>query len=395
MKILFYATHYSQPIGYARVAHKLVNFLAEQGHDIYYYAITNYNQNNPTSRLINSNVKIIDVFLENNNDPYGYLTIKDTIEKVRPDLFFIYNDVIVTCNLLNHIKDVERSFKIVTYLDIVYDYERTNYISFIDSNVDKIIVFSEHWKKNLVDMNIIADKISILPHGIDECFTPLDKKECREILGLSNEDFIVFNTNRNSYRKALDITVKSFLMFLKNNNFNSNIKLYLNCYLSTFNGYDIPELTRTECLKMGIDHIHVLNKHLFKYNTNEGGITDLSLNRLYCATDVGVNTCLGEGFGLCNLEHLSMGVPQITSKVGGLTDFIPEDMMIDPVVTISASNILDQHNGDLNICDYRDFANKLQDVYTGKIRCMIDTDMLREKYSWDTILNEFKDIISI
>jgi glycosyltransferase involved in cell wall biosynthesis len=208
MKILFYATHYSQPIGYARVAHKLVNFLAEQGHDIYYYAITNYNQNNPTSRLINSNVKIIDVFLENNNDPYGYLTIKDTIEKVSPDLFFIYNDVIVTCNLLNHIKDVERSFKIVTYLDLVYDYERTNYISFIDSNVDKIIVFSEHWKKNLVDMNIIADKISILPHGIDECFTPLDKKECREILGLSNEDFIVFNTNRNSYRKALDITIQ-------------------------------------------------------------------------------------------------------------------------------------------------------------------------------------------
>lgn len=397
MKILFYATHYSQPIGYARVAHKLVNFLASQGHDVYYFAITNYPQNNPSTRVLNQNIRVIDTFKENEKDPYGYASIKETITSIKPDMFFIYNDVIVVCNLLNRIIDTERTFKIITYLDLVFDYERYNYINFIDSKVDRIIVFNDYWKTNLINMHVSPDKIYSLPHGIDDCFISLDNKQCRVDLGLSEDDFIILNTNRNSYRKALDITIKAFLLFLKNNNFNPHIKLYLNCYLSTPNGYDIPELTRTECIKFGIDYKTVLNKHIFKYHTNEGGITDTTLNKLYCASNVGINTCVGEGFGLCNLEHLSLGIPQITSKVGGLNDFIPPEMMVEPRVTLSASNILDEHNGDLNICDYRDFTEKIQRIYDNELTCDIvySQNYLREKYNWDKILNDFKDIVHI
>ena len=384
-----------QPIGYARVAHKLVNFLSEQGHDVYYFAITNYKQNNTTDRTLNQTVKVIDVFLENKDDPYGFSVIKDTLTSIKPDMFFIYNDVIVICNILNRILDIEHTFKIVTYLDLVFEYERYNYINFIDSKVDKILVFSDHWKENLIRMNVNPEKIYTLPHGIDDCFTILDKKQSRVELGLNNGDFILFNTNRNSYRKALDITIKAFLLFLKNNDFDPGIKLYLNCHLSTRNGYDIPELTRTECVKMGIDYLTVLNNHIFKYYSDEGGLSDSTLNRLYCATDIGINTCVGEGFGLCNLEHLSFGVPQITSRVGGLRDFIPEEMSIEPCATISASNLLDEHNGDLNICDYREFADKIQKIYKGEIKYVIDVVQIREKYRWDKILNNFKDIIHL
>jgi glycosyltransferase involved in cell wall biosynthesis len=393
MKILFYATHYSQPIGYARVAHKLVNCLSSEGHEVYYFAITNYEHS--STRSINSNIKIIDALKQNEKDPYGFSSINDIIKAIKPDIFFIYNDIIVTCNLLNRILNTERSFKIITYLDLVFDYERHSYLKFIDSNVEKIIVFSDYWKNNLARMDINPNKIHILPHGIDDCFRPLDKQKCRMELNLEKDDFIVFNTNRNSYRKALDITIKAFLLFLKNNNFDKRIKLYLNCYLNTPNGYDIPELTRTECVKMGLDYIDVLNNHVFKYSSNEGGITDEVLNKLYCATDVGINTCLGEGFGLCNLEHLSLGVPQITSRVGALTDFIPDEMTVEPKVSISASNILDEHNGDLRICDYKDFSDKIQSVYKGELTIDLDVDELRKRYTWDTILRDFKNIIQV
>ncbi len=393
MKILFYATHYSQPIGYSRVAHKLVNCLSSAGHDVYYFAITNYES--LTNRSIHPNIKIIDAFKQNDKDPYGFSSIIDAIDSIKPDIFFIYNDVIVTCNLLNRILNRDRSFKIITYLDLVFEYERHNYIKFIESNVDKIVVFSDFWKNNLVQMDVNPNKIHILPHGIDDCFKRLDKQKCRSELRLSHDDFIVFNTNRNSYRKALDITIKAFLLFLKNNNFDKRIKLYLNCCLNTVNGYDIPELTRTECVKMGMGYINVLNNHIFKYSSNEGGITDEVLNKLYCATDVGINTCLGEGFGLCNLEHLSLGVPQITSRVGSLSDFIPNEMTVKPIISISASNLLDNHNGDLNICDYKDFSDKIQAVYTGELTFELDVNELRKRYDWGTILRDFKNIIEL
>ena len=36
MKILFYASYPTLTIGYSRIANVLTNYLAEQGHDIYY-----------------------------------------------------------------------------------------------------------------------------------------------------------------------------------------------------------------------------------------------------------------------------------------------------------------------------------------------------------------------
>jgi D-inositol-3-phosphate glycosyltransferase len=395
MKILFYATHYSQPIGYGRVAHKLVNFLASLGHDVHYFAITNYEQANHTDRLISPSINVIDVVKENKNDPYGFELIKQTLLDVKPDVFFIYNDVVVICNILNQIVSIEKTFKLITYLDLVFDYERYNYIDYINSRVDRILVFSDHWKKNLININVSDEKIYVLPHGIDDCFVPIDKQECRRQLSLSQDDFIILNTNRNSYRKALDITIKAFLVFLKNNHFKSGIKLYLNCNLNTVNGYDIQELTKTECIKLGIDYKLVLNNHVFKYHSNEGGITDKELNKLYCASDVGVNTCVGEGFGLCNLEHLSLGVPQITTEVGGLIDFIPVEMRVKPKVILSAPNLLDEHNGDLSICDHLDFASRIQMIYDESLQAQIDTVSLREKYNWDVILKDFKEMIDI
>ena len=43
---------------------------------------------------------------------------------------------------------------------------------------------------------------------------------------------------------------------------------------------------------------------------------------MYNVGDIGINTCDGEGFGLCNFEQAGVGVPQIVPKVGGFLDFM-------------------------------------------------------------------------
>ena len=115
----------------------------------------------------------------------------------------------------------------------------------------------------------------------------------------------------------------------------------------------------------------VLNRQILR-PVNNGLLTDVDLNALYNACDVGINTCVGEGFGLCNVEHAGLGKPQIVSNVGGLSDIfgpLHDKQMtlgvatVDPVASLTLVRAIDAHLGDIYICDPSNFAAYLTDVY--------------------------------
>jgi hypothetical protein len=45
---------------------------------------------------------------------------------------------------------------------------------------------------------------------------------------------------------------------------------------------------------------------------------------LYNVCDIGINTSDGEGYGLCQLEHMYTGAPQIVTDVGTYRTFLSE-----------------------------------------------------------------------
>jgi hypothetical protein len=53
---------------------------------------------------------------------------------------------------------------------------------------------------------------------------------------------------------------------------------------------------------------------------------DDTINQLYNACDIGINTANGEGFGLCQLEHLATGAPQVVLDLGGYRAFMNEEV---------------------------------------------------------------------
>jgi hypothetical protein len=55
-------------------------------------------------------------------------------------------------------------------------------------------------------------------------------------------------------------------------------------------------------------------------------ITDEGINQLYNIADIGINTSDGEGFGLCQLEHMFTGAPQIVTDIGSYRTFMDESM---------------------------------------------------------------------
>lgn len=414
-KILFISSDVRQCIGYSRISHRLLNHLAEEKngegsseYEIHHFAFSNFESMQVPDRQINKNIHVIDVLKEEakigSSELYGVDLIEKKMEELKPDILFIYNDLIVTCRLFNALLEYKKKnnyYKTVVYIDLVYDYERYDMIQHLDRNTDLIFVFTQHWKDNLVKMSVASEKIKIVHHGINsDQIQFVEKKIAREKLNLFLDDFIVLNTNRNSYRKGWDITISAFIKFLKKNNLNPKIKLFINCLFENLNGYMLHDLIQIECIKQDVNYNQIVNTNFIKFGSSMSGLlTDETVNYLYNACDIGLNTCIGEGFGLCNMEHAAVGAPQIVTNVGGLTEIFKNghSKLINPIAEFYIANSIDGHGGYVSICNPSDFAEEMDYYYKNiNIRKKHGKDIKKDinsRFQWPPILEQFsKDL---
>lgn len=394
MKILFYATYPTQTNGYARIGNNITNYLASKENvEVYYFGITAFTQDTG-ERPIHPNIKLINVVEQSpSKNAYGDDLIVPAIQQIQPDIIFLYNDILVISRMLNQINTVPKTFQIYTYIDLVYNYENTEIIQFIDKYTDRFFVFSECWKKNLSSIGVSEDKMFILKHGLDTSkVSKINQEIARKIIGLPLDDFIVLNINRNTHRKAIDITVGSFLRFLKRQNCDPRIKLYLTSNKEP-SSYDVLEILRVECIQLNLNYQKIIFEHVLI--SAQSIMTDQLVNHLYNASDLGINTCYGEGFGLCNLEHASVGKPQVISGVGALRDIFDEGhcKLIEPCMKIYIPPTLDMTGGYMEICGTEDFVDALEEYYLNKEKRLEDGKFYEEKipreYNWNNILEEF------
>jgi len=401
MRILFFATYPTQPTGYARIGNILSNHLAQAGHEVHYIGISNF-AGSAVDRDLHPFIHLIDALAERqegSTELYGVDIICDKVREIKPDIVFLYNDVIVINRILNEFINtrLEKTFKLCIYMDMVYTYQRLLYFQNIQAWADLILVFSDCWKRNLTTLGLPAEKIAILPHGFDaELFQPMDTQTAKQQLGFAPDDFLVLNTNRNAYRKAHDITIEAFLKFLKKQDYNKKIKLFLNMLQESSQGYTLLELIKVICLKNAMDYEKVVMNHIF-IRPSAAYLLDEKLNVLYNASDVGLNTCLGEGFGLCNLEHACLGKPQIVSQVGALADIFDNDYatLIEPKAELYLSTLTEDHQGYIQVCVADDFAEALEKYYLDKELAekhgALSRESLTKKYEWVAILLTFTE----
>jgi glycosyltransferase involved in cell wall biosynthesis len=319
MKILFFASHPELPIGYSKIGNILSNHMAKN-HIVYYFAISNFKQNN-IERYIHPNIILLDALemekAKNSDELYGVNVICDVINDIQPDLVFLYNDIIVINRIFNSmiINKIKINFKIWSYLDLVYEYEKMDLIYNTNKFSDKIFVFSDCWKNNLIKIGISSDKIFVLNHGFDsDTFFYIDPVISKQKFGFSPNDFIVLNTNRNSYRKGIDKTIGAFIIFLKRKNNNPNIKLFLN--MDTYGSYDIMNLIKVSCIKYDMDYNIVVNNHIF-INPNKK-YSDEMINYLYNACDVGINTCFGSKLHKPNPSAIGSSAGNTSQSYGAI-----------------------------------------------------------------------------
>ena len=123
--------------------------------------------------------------------------------------------------------------------------------------------------------------------------------------------------------------------------------------------------------------------------------SDEDINRLYNACEIGLNTCSGEGFGLCNFEQGYIGRPQVVSRVGGLKTCLNGAYYVDPT---GYQYSLEGVGGFAYDFDYLDFVKGLllycrdpakRDEDGRRIREFIQSD---SKYKWENIAQDFMKV---
>lgn len=238
--------------------------------------------------------------------PFGEQRIREVVEREQPDIVFTINDMWIINEQYRQIQDLHKQgcFKFVGYAPMD-SYGWIGCLADTANDWDAIISYTEFGAHEFVKGGI-QKPIAVIPHGVTPGqFYPKDKKKCRRALGLDEDLFIVFNGNRNQFRKRIDITIKAFAEFAVGR---PETRLYLHMGMKD-QGWDVMGLFAREMSRVGLDP----NGRIIMTSQTEGppNVSVDMLNTIYNACDVGVNTCKGEGWGLVNFEHAACGVPQV------------------------------------------------------------------------------------
>jgi len=322
IRFLLVSTHTEQVTGYSKVSYNLLKQLGtlQPLIKIFHFGFQRTPARLPTpARPLTG---IIQYDAAANEDPkeqgFGFNKFKEYVDTVNPDIIMIYNDPIVINQFIQQVKDVPKSWKLWVYLDQVYKGADMGLLRNIENASDRIICFTEEWKKYLMTRLTTPNiKIDVLEHGIDSLvFKPLSDGEragIRKNLNLKPGDKVFLNMNRNSQRKRLDLTIMAFARLLKKFP-DAPYHLLLVTGVKPEGGafYQPLQIYLNELELLGLDNLKYGTRVTIVDTTApQAYFNDDAINQLYNVADVGINTSAGEGFGLCQLEHMATGAPQV------------------------------------------------------------------------------------
>lgn len=326
MRVLLVSTHIDQTTGYSKVAYNLIQQMAtlQPAIKLFHFGF----QRHPARANLRKAPKgVIQYDAAAAEDPreegFGFNKLREYIETVEPKLVIFYNDPLIIARFLEAVqyKKGESSYKVWVYIDQLYLGIAQPLLESIDRSAETVYTFTPKWKEayeSYFPGGSVAT-VKVLGHAADpEVFKPLPQRHgIRGDLRIPSEATVFLNCNRNTERKRLDLTIQGFVGLLAKD----PSKPY---YLVIATGadprqgafYDLRRIFFSEVTIHKLDLSQVGDRIIVMDTSGQMVYSDEAMNRLYNACDLGINTSDGEGFGLCQLEHLQTGAPQIVTSVG-------------------------------------------------------------------------------
>lgn len=370
------------PTGWSRVMHSIIGRLSPDEYDIFWIGINYYGDPHPYP------YRIFPASAGTPGDIYGLTRFQSILQKEKPDIIFLLNDAWIMTDALAVIRGIyegQERPKIVAYFPIdAEDHDEEWYKNF--DIVDEIVCYNE-FGRSVASKCLPNREIKVIFHGVDtELFKPIapTRADVKKILFPSITDvensFVVLNANRNQPRKRLDLTLQGFAKFAEGKP--DNVKLYMHCGVKDAH-IDIIKLTKR----------YNITERLFLTSAGVGvqQVSDASLNKIYNACDVGINTSTGEGWGLVACEHGATGAAQIVPGFSACKELFEDcGVLLENGEPYVLTNICT--TGYLVTAD--EVANKLEYLYTNRDameqlgKACIEK-FNRPEYSWNYIATQW------
>lgn len=338
MRFVLVSTHIDQTTGYSKVSFNLLRQLSTlvPKVKIYHYGF----QRHPARAGLRKYPEgVISYDAAANEDPreegFGFNKINEYLEMVSPDVVMIYNDPLIIAKFLETMKHDRKTspYKLWIYVDQVYEGIAPPLINMLCDHADRVYCFTDIWKQRLLKYAAFQD-VRVLEHSVDPLvFTsmPIEgRRALRNNMNLPDDATVFLNINRNSQRKRLDLTIAGFVELLSRN----PTKPYYLMLVTNGNPqagayYDNQRIFFEELERRALDPQRYIPRLLFvDTSPNSNVMNDDVINQIYNIADVGINTSDGEGYGLCQLEHLYTGAPQVVTDIGSYRSFLTDDVAV-------------------------------------------------------------------
>ncbi len=224
------------------------------------------------------------------------------------------------------------------------------------------LITPSHWTKELFKDYFPSEKTFVVPHGIEECFTYLDRffrepKVFRFLwVGAANP--------RKGYQELILVWSKLGLYL------NPNIELYIKTTR-------VPGVTLMQ------------NRNVILDSRN---LSQEEMVQLYHEADCFVMPTRGEGFGFTLAEALATGLPCIATGRSGESEYFSDEIGYTLKYTLGMTNVKSWIHGDLGqtevaMPDGIDLANKMDYVIGNYPEALIKglkgSIHIKENFTWE------------
>lgn len=315
--------------GFSRVSHSIIEYLDGDRFEVHHLAI-NY-RGDPCPHPPHHFLYPAELI---HGDVYGTSRVKPLIEYVKPDAIVVFNDPWV---VTQYLQLIPTSIPVIAYTPVDAKPLQLQWVNSL-SHIPALVAYTQFGASAYRDIDPKIGNLRIIPHGCDRLkFHPKDKLECRKELNIPPDVFVVFNGNRNQPRKRIDLTIKAFAKFAEDK---PDARLYLHMGVED-QGWNVVDLMHRYCTA---EKLILTSKNLSCLDP----VDDETLATIYNACDVGVNTSLGEGFGLCSVEQALCGIPQLVPNHSACAELFSGFPLIDIAQSVTNVGILTE-GGEISI----------------------------------------------
>jgi len=181
------------------------------------------------------------------------------------------------------------------------------------------VVTPSNWSRDrLADYGFDADRIAVLPHGVDPAlFRPMsafDRHQARSMLGVAGDETLFVNVGVAMWNKGLDLLIRAFAQVRREF---PRTRLLLKDHQTLYRlGVD-----RT-IAELGRKHPGLLDEQVLAGISVVSTSLDLPQMRgLYAVADAYVSPYRAEGFNMPVMEAMACGTPVIVTAGGPTDDF--------------------------------------------------------------------------